>query len=650
MTAGVPAQRIPLSLAAREGRWRDYLAGRKILLVLDDAAGHEQVQPLLPGTGDSMVLVTSRRRLAALADVRVISIDAMSPPEAATLLVKLAGRADLDADSEAIGQIASLCGYLPLAIGMLAAQLRHHPAWTGAALAAELAATNDRLVLMHAEDLSVAAAFDLSHADLNPDQQRLFRRLGMAPGRDVDGYAAAALDETSPGAGRRLLDELYDHHLITEPAPGRYLLHDLLREHARALAVAAEADSRAAAGRLVNYYAHTAAAASTHIATWTTAGGRRPASEPPAAEPPLRTSEQASSWLEAERPNLHAAADYAAAHGMYPHAVAIVTAMGGFLRARGHWDQAASLYRTALAAARAAGDKAGQAGALDELGLLQQLDGDYQAATRTLTEAAGLFRGLGDLSGEAYALNHLGLVQHETGQFQEAAANHLHALALAGEAGDPLAEAVSRTDFGMGQQLTGDYAGAIASYEQAIPLFRDVDSQFDLADALSELGNARRLAGDYAGAIRDQQQSLELFRRLGDRLGQAWALDGLGLASQMTGDYAAAAGRMAEALTIYRELGYRFGEAMALNSLGDLSARTGDAAAARGRYREALAVASDLGAPPQEARALEGLGRTFLPDSPAEAAEHLRAALTVYQRLGLPDAKATRDLLDQYGL
>jgi transcriptional regulator with XRE-family HTH domain len=361
LTAGVAVPHIPPGLEARAGRWRDHVAGQKILLLLDDAAGHEQVRPLLPGTAGSLVLVTSRRRLTALEDAAVVSLGTLSPAEAAALLARLAGRAGLDPGAGPVGEIARLCGYLPLAIGMLARQLQHHPARTGEELAAGLAAARDRLAVMRAENLSVAAAFDLSYADLTAAQQRLFRRLGLAPGPDIDAYAAAALDDISVATARGQLDELYDHHLITEPAPGRYLLHDLLREYARALAAAGDtADARAAAGRLVSYYAHVAAAASQHIATWTTAGGRPPPGPPPASAPPVAGSPQAAAWLESERPNLHAAVNYAAAEGMPRYAVAIATAMGGFLRARGHWDQAAEQYRTALSAARRAGDRPGR--------------------------------------------------------------------------------------------------------------------------------------------------------------------------------------------------------------------------------------------------------------------------------------------------
>ncbi len=650
LTAGLAEQHIPPGVEARAARWRDYVAGQKILMLLDDAAGHEQVRPLLPGTAGSLVLVTSRRRLIALEDAAVISLGALTPDEAAVLLARLAGRADLRSGLGPAGQITRLCGYLPLAIGMLARQLRHHPARTGAELAADLAAARDRLAVMRAENLSVAAAFDLSYADLTPVQQRLFRRLGQAPGPDIDAYAAAALDETSAVGARGLLDELYDHHLITEPAPGRYLLHDLLREYARALATAGDAaESRAAAGRLVNYYAHVAAAAARHIATWTTAGGRPPPGLPPATAPPIAGSQQAAAWLESERPNLYAAINYAAVEAMPRHAITIATAMGGFLRARGHWDQAARQYQTALAAARQAGDRPGQAGALDELGLLQQLTGDYPAATASLAEAIELFRDLGDLPGQAYARNHLGLVQADTSDYPAAAANHQQALALARAAGDQLAEAVSLTDLGMAQLLTGDYPAAAAGFQQALPLFRSVGSEFDEADALSELGWVRRLTGDYAAAAADQRQALNLFRHLGDRLGQARALDELGLVQLLTGDYPAAAASVGEAIELFRDLGSRHDLAVALNSLGEVSLQTSAIQEARSQHSQALAIAREVGAPLEEARALEGIGRSHLHQDPAEAAAYLRHALEIYQNIGAPDARRVQDTLDDRG-
>ena len=211
LMAGVATAQIPPSLEARMALWRDRLAGQQLLLILDDAVSSEQVSPLLPGSGGSLVLITSRRHLSALEDAMAISLETLPPGDATALLVRLAARPGLSPADPAVAEITRLCGYLPLAIGMVARQLHHHPAWS----AAELVQARDRLELMATENLSVTAAFNLSYEDLGPEQQRLFRRLGLHPGADIDAYAAAALDNTGLSAARRSLEALYDQYLLT---------------------------------------------------------------------------------------------------------------------------------------------------------------------------------------------------------------------------------------------------------------------------------------------------------------------------------------------------------------------------------------------------------------------------------------------------
>jgi hypothetical protein len=268
LMAGVAAAQIPPGLEVRTALWRDRLANRRLLLVLDDAASSEQVLPLLPGSGGSLVLVTSRRRLSALEDARTISLDTLPPGEAADLLVRLADRPGLSAADPGVGELTRLCGRLPLAIGIVARQLHHHPTWTPAERAAELAAARDRPELMETENLSVAAAFNLSYDDLTGDQQRLFRRLGLHPGADVDGYAAAALDGTGLATARRSLGALYDQYLLDELAQGRFRMHNLIREHARAVAehLDSDGDRDQATARLLDYYQHVSAQAEALLA------------------------------------------------------------------------------------------------------------------------------------------------------------------------------------------------------------------------------------------------------------------------------------------------------------------------------------------------------------------------------------------------
>jgi tetratricopeptide (TPR) repeat protein/transcriptional regulator with XRE-family HTH domain len=647
LTAGVAAAQIPPGLEARAGRWRDQVAGKKILLLLDDATGHEQVRPLLPGTAGSLVLVTSRRRLAALDDAAVISLDTLPPGEAAALLARLAARPELHAGDAAVGEITGLCGYLPLAIGMLARQLRHHPAWTSGELAADLAAARDRLALMHAENLSVGAAFGLSYADLTPDRQRLFRHLGLVPGPGFDAYAAAALDGTALAAARRGLHELYDQHLIAEPGPGRYQLHDLLREHARALAAEDDlAGADEAIGRLLDYYLHTALAAGHHWPPWATAYRCPPPGRPPAHAPGVSTLGQAATWLEAERANLHATADYAAARGRLEHAIAIPAAISGFLTAHGHWDQSAALHRSALAAARRAGDRRGEADTLAGLGSLQGDMGDYPGAAASLTQALALYGAAGDLPGQAFALNLLGLPRLMTGDYPGAAASAQRALALARNVSDRPAEAAALFVLGWVQQLTGDHPAAAAAFHQALALYRDLGNLAGQSGSLNGLGVVQQETGDYPAAAASQQQALALYRDLGHRLGEAQVLNDLGVVQQETGDYPAAAASHRQALALYRDLGNRLGQAEALNRLGELATRTANSPQAHERHTQALAIARDLGAAPEEARALEGLGQAHLDDaSPGQAAAHLQQALVIYQRIGAPAARRVQQTL-----
>jgi tetratricopeptide (TPR) repeat protein len=694
LTAGVPAHQIPPGVDSRAGRWRDHAAGKKILLVLDDAAGHEQVRPLLPGSPGSLVLVTSRRRLAALEDAAVVSLDVLPAGEATGLLARLAGRPDVTAGDPAVDELAALCGYLPLAIGMTGRQLAHHPAWTPADLAADLAAARDRLELMAAENLSVAAAFGLSYQDLDDGQQRLFRRLGLHPGPDVNAYAAAALDGIGVAAARRRLEALYDQHLITEPARGRYRFHDLIREHAQSLAAADDPAAReAAATRLLDYYLHTARAASRHTPGWRWTDAEDPAlpGRPPGTAPPVFTPLEAAGWLEAERANLHAAAGYAAATARPEYAMSIPAAMAGFLETRGYWDQGHAMHQAALAAARRAGDRAGQARALMLLSPMQHITEDNPAAVASATRALQLYRDLGNRAGQAEALSQLGFLHAVTDDYPAAAAEQRQALELfcdlghrrgQGEAlsslgdvhlytGDyPAAAACLRQGLelcrdtghrwgqaralmhlGAVQQLTGNYPAAAATLRQALALCRDLGDHLEQAHVLTEFAAVQRLAGDNRPAVASSQQALSLFRDLQYSSEAAYALNELGLVQQLTGDYPAAAASHQQALQLCRDAGSRLGLAETLNCLGELASRTADGRQARDHHAQALAIARDLGTPLEEGRALEGTGHSHLLDgNPTQAAAPLRDALATYQRIASPAARRVEETLRQHEL
>ena len=690
-TAGVPAGQVPPGLEARMALWRDRLAERQLLLILDDAADSNQVRPLLPGSGGSLVLVTSRRHLSALDDATAVSLDTLPGKEAAALLVRLAGRAELSPDDPAVREIIGLCGFLPLAIGMVARQLNHHPTWTAARRAAELAAAVDRLELMATENLSVAAAFNLSYADLSGDQQRLFRRLGLHPGADIDGYAAAALDRTDLSAARRGLEALYDQYLLTEPTQGRYRMHDLIREHARTLAgrLDSDGDRDEATTRLLDYYQHTAARADALIARQTRPAPAAVDGTMPAAVPALASREQALAWARAERANLIACLDHATATRQHVRVTALTSGLAGLLRSDGPWAEAITRHTTAIQAARHLSDRLGQAGALNDLGHVRRMTGDYPAAGQVLEEALGIYRDLGDRLGQANALCDLGIARLATGDYPAGAQVLEQALDLYRDLRDRHGQARALLYLGAALRQRGDYPAAAQALEQALDVYRDIGDQLGQANVLSRLGDVRRATGDYPAAARVQEQALDVYRDIGDQLGQANALLYLGVVRRLTADYPAAAQALEQALDIYRDLGERNGqanvllylgdvrrltddypaaaqaleqaldiyrdhgerggEAEALNKRGTLHQVSGELAQAEGCHQQALDLARAIGSSWDEAHALAGLGRCVLAVGHATQAEVLlRQALEIFQRIGAaeaPDLLAELDAL-----
>jgi tetratricopeptide (TPR) repeat protein/transcriptional regulator with XRE-family HTH domain len=692
LTVGVPAAQVPAGLEGRMALWRDRVAQRQLLLILDDAISSEQAAPLLPGSGESLVLITSRRQLSALVDATAISLDTLLPGEAAVLLVRLTGRAGLNPEDPAVGELTRLCGYLPLAIGMVARQLRHHPAWSAAGRAAELASARDRLGLMTTENLSVAAAFDLSYADLTGDQQRLFRRLGLHPGPGIDAYAAAALDGTDLSAARRGLEDLYDQHLITEPAQGWYRLHDLIREHARALAdrLDPDADRTQATARLLDYYQHTAARAAALISRHP-----RPSAEGtlPAAVPDLTDNQQALAWMRAERANLVACLDHVTSTGHDDRVIALTATLAELWRNDGPWAEAitrqtvaiqasrrvgdrlsharalndqgelwrlidentaaAQAHQEALGIYRELGDQLGQANALNLVGNCLWLTDDYPAAARAHEEALGIYRQVGNQLGQANALNRLGDVRQHLGDYPAAAQALEQALAIYGDIGDPLGQANGLNALGAVLKLTGDYPAAIHAHEEALGIYRQVGSRIGEGVALVALGDVLRRTGDYPAAVRALEQALSTYREVGSRLGEADALNALGAVLRLTGDYRTAAQALEQAVGIYRRVGNRTGVAEVLNEKGTLLRVSGELALAEESHQQALDEARAIGRSWQEAQSLAGLGRCALVTGrTAEGEATLRIALAIFERTGsaeAADVAAELDVLSRPG-
>lgn len=651
---GVPTQQIPVGddegavTEARAAMWRGHLAGRKALLILDNAVSYRQLEPLLPGGQDCLVLVTSRKRLAAYEEV-VVSVDALPPEHAVDLFVRLCGRPPGSLDLVAVRELAAQCGHLPLGISLLAARLRHHPSWSVYDLRSRLVAAGNRLGEFRAGERGIAATFELSYRDLEPEQRRFFRCLGRYPGTDLDAHTGAALVAAPVRAAREHLDALYDAHLIEEHPGSRHRLHDLLRDYARALAdEGGTMEHTAAVHRVGTYYLAVLAEANGHILR-----GGAPAPIPPDGSDGLETPHLASrsaalAWLENERANVLACIHRANRLALHDLVVRLAAAMAPFLRQAGPWDQAIGLHLTAADAARHTGDRRALAAALAELGVIRRFMAAYPEAIEALDQAVAEYEAAGEKRGKAEALNQLGIVRYMIADNEAAAEAQSECLSLYRELGDRLGQANALADLGMVRRQSSRFDAAVEAQSEALTIYRELGDRYGEANSLRDLGVVHSLTGEYDSAARCQGEALGIYRDLDDRVHQAYALNELGVVHRLTGDFTRARQMHTQALEYYAELGDRFGHANSVRHLGTLERVEGDAAEAVAMLERALATYRELGSRGGESAALGELGAAH-----AAAGEHEDAAtafgdsLTILRALG--DRCGEAQVLNHYG-
>jgi tetratricopeptide (TPR) repeat protein/transcriptional regulator with XRE-family HTH domain len=642
---GVAGPDIPGDAGERAAAYRSLLAGRRMLVLLDNAREVEQVRPLLPGTPGCVTVVTSRDGLAGLVarDGAVrLEVGLLPLPEAVGLLRGLIG-SRVDDDPDAALMLASQCCQLPLALRIAAELAVASPGVPLPGLAAELADLQHRLDVLETgadEHTAVRAVFSWSYRHLDPGAARTFRLAGLHPGTDLDGYATAALTGTALPLARQRLGRLARAHLIQGTAPGRYGLHDLLRGYARELAAATDGDleRRAALTGLFDYYLRTAAVAMD--AAFPAERHRRPSVAPPATPAPAFGGAAAAlAWLGAELPGLIAVAGYTAERGWPGHATCLSGTVFRYLDSAGHFPEALAIHRHARRAARRSGDRAAEADALIGLGLVDGHQGRHQQATSHFEQALAAYRQTADQAGQARALNYLGLVHCHHGRYRQATGNFYQAVALFRAAGERTGEAHALGNLGAVDLRQGRYEQAAAYQQQALGLFREMGDRDGEASVLDRLGLAGLRQGRYKQAASHLQQALSRYQEVGDRMGEASIHAKLGLVGLHQGRHQQAASHFRQALTRYRQIGDPSGQATALNGLGEVLLATACAADARAQHAAALNLAAQAGEKYEQARAHAGLASTYQANGhPRKARRHWQQALTLYTHLGAPEA------------
>ena len=515
---GVPAGQVPADADERAARYRSLLAGRRMLLVLDDARDAAQVRPLLPGAAGCAVIVTSRARLADLDGARRVDLDELDRGEARELFTRIVGAGRIWAEPEAAEQILRSCSGLPLAIRIVAAKLAARPGWTIASVAARLAAEHDRLAELNCGDLAVRASFRQGFDSLPAAQARAFCLLGAMPFRSFALAPVTALLGLSVGETERTLDALCEAHMLEAPAPDEYRMHDLLRLFATELAgTELDRDERAQAlERLVAWYW-----AAMHAAAAIIVEGRPLpdfADVDPVAEyvPVFREYRDGWEWCQREEGNLTAVIGVAAVQRLHAAAVGLAALFTMFaLRtsARASWQPA---FEAALDSARATADLRAEAWLLHSLGDVRVAEGDFTAAIDCYEQALANQLTLGRVRAAAASVNDIAAVYYEQGRHAEALAQFQRATDMVRQEPGPgyligvfLANQAECLD------AMGRYESALELYDQALAVARDSGDRPSHAASMSLRAQTLRRLGRLEEALNQHRAALALHRELG---------------------------------------------------------------------------------------------------------------------------------------
>ncbi|HEX6522024.1 MAG TPA: tetratricopeptide repeat protein [Streptosporangiaceae bacterium] len=560
---GVGPTRIPIELDAQAALYRSLLAGRRFLLLLDNARDAEHVRPLLPGSETCLVLVTSRSQLSSLVareGAHLVDLDLLTMAEARELLTQHLGQSRTSREPEAVDELIGLCARLPLALSVVAARAATQPPFPLAGLASELRDARRRLDALDAGDLAtnVRVVLSCSYRHLSGPAARMFRMLSLHPGPDISAAAAASLTGVPLIHAHKALAELTRAHLVTERTPGRFTFHDLLRSYAASQAADVDTgtERHTALRRMLDHYLHTG-----HAAIEWLYPGRADigliAPDPRIAPEELTARDQAHAWCEAEKEVFPAIVTQAASSGFDTHAWQIPWVLTAYFNRQGYLHEWVATLHTAMAAARRAGDRQGQALASHELGYAYLRLGIYDEARVHLRHALAVNRELGDLEEQAHNHTELCEVENNKGRIYGALHHARRSLSLYVAARHRTGQARAHALEGRCLTHLGEYQQALGCALEAIAINRQLGELADKyveAETLKTLGHTYHYLGSHTQAIAYHRQALKLNRQLGDHYTEADTLTRLGDTCEAAGEPDAARDAWRQALAILDDL------------------------------------------------------------------------------------------------
>jgi tetratricopeptide (TPR) repeat protein len=616
---GVPGGSVPEGIEERAELYRALLSERRMLVVLDNAGGESQVRPLLPGTPQSAVLVTSRARLGGLPGAVHVDLDLFDPGHSVELLARIAGAERIDAEPEATAALAELCGHLPLALRIAGARLAARPHWSIDDLVERLENEARRLDELKHSGLGIRASISLTYDHLEPGARRLFRLLAVLSFPHFSSWVAAALlDEPFPDA-QDLLDDLADAQLIETTGTGRgvqthYRFHDLIRVFARERLMADEpvAEREAALRRVLGALRYLADQGSKQDGNGYAPARMADEIYPLPARQVRQLVESPMAWFERERTTIVAAVHQAAQAGLSVHCWTLALNSVTLFESRFYLSDWRETTQAALLAAEQAGDRLGQAAMLYSSGNLCVLEHRHDEAKRRLFRALEIFEELGDEGGVAMVNQHLGIVERWDGDYAAATARFEEALRTYRRNGDLLNIAYALQNLAKNRLEQGDTEGALSMLPEALDCARRAGQRRIEAQVLHRMGESYRRGDDPERAIEVLRQALEVVRELNDPVGEAYALHGLGMSLLRTGRLAEAEEALHDAVHLAGETGERLVEARVSIGLGKLAMALGNPSQAVVHLHRALGLFRALRTAGYEARALALLNEAYV--------------------------------------
>jgi DNA-binding SARP family transcriptional activator/tetratricopeptide (TPR) repeat protein len=679
---GVAPRDIPRELSHRVRLWHRVMEGRRALILLDDAADSSQVLPLLPGNPDCQVIITARRHLTGIDRIGHYRLAVLPDEDAARLFIRIAA-SDTALPPAAVSEVVRLCGGLPLVIGQAATRLRDKQVSSIETLIEDLRRPYEDIA--GPPDPVPSGAFELSFHCLPLTQRHIFKQMGLSPASELTAPAVAVLTDVPVADAERSLIDFVDHYLLEEISPGRYQMHDLVRQYARMRAMKEDSpsDRRRAVSRMLDFYLSKADLADRMLYP------HHERTDVIMADQTIEIDrfddeEAAMDWLKDERKNLFHLIQYASDHKWNSHVIDFAGTVARYFDSVSLWEEAEVIQRLALKVAlsldlpqatartrlnlsvvqwrighvdeslveanevqdiaRRTQDPVVEAAALDQIGLVKWSCSNYREALAYFAEAHDIYRKTGCSHGAAESLNHVGMMLAQTGRLQEALRNFENALEIYESIGDKRGVATAMSNLANTYLQLGSHRDAYKFFRRSQDIYRALPGRRNQAILKNNLGDVERYRGKLNSALKYYREALAEYVATGDRINESNTLNNVGITFYRMDRFNEALIHHKRALSIADQIDNTSEKVRAHLGIADIDVSMGRYPVAAERCETALRLGRSIGDPQLEAQVLTSIAHVTTLTRGRDAARiYWRQAYDLFNQMGIiPEIEAAR--------